>query len=258
MAPTIAPKFGPTLRTGVGSTAGARAYGSPAAEGSPAAAKRQNTAGGKIPGVSSNLDGARRRRNPPRLATAKAATGAKGPEVIPSEEKDEFSNEGTSTMMSRPATSGRPHPGRPPNFFFEAPSNEGRDFAVEGVPTTAPLTMDDDDAYIEDATSNAVGARAQGHSPTTSSSAAESLPAFPPNAHPETHGKSEAPYRRVTSPTTGPTNCPTTGRSGRPHPGRPRNLLLRRLPMRRGISRSKGRPQRPPSRWVMKMRTLRT
>ncbi len=49
MAPTIAPKFGPTLRTGVGSMAGAMADGSPVAEGGPAAAKRQKTAGVKVP-----------------------------------------------------------------------------------------------------------------------------------------------------------------------------------------------------------------
>jgi hypothetical protein len=48
MAPTIAPKIGPTLRTGVGSTAGAR-DGSPVVEGRPAAAKRQKMAEGKIP-----------------------------------------------------------------------------------------------------------------------------------------------------------------------------------------------------------------
>jgi hypothetical protein len=117
MAPTIAPKFGLTLRTGVGSTAGARAYGSPAAEGGPAAAKRQNMTGGKIPGVSSNLDRARRHTNPPRLATAKAATGAKGPEVIPLDKDDKFSDEGTLTMTLRPARSGKPRPGKPPIFF---------------------------------------------------------------------------------------------------------------------------------------------
>ncbi len=115
--PTIAPKFGPTLRTGVGGTAGTRAYGSPAAEGGLVVAKRQNTAGGEIPGVSLNLDGARRHTNPPRLATAKAATGAKDPEVIPLDKDDEFSDEGMSTMTSRPARSGRPHPGRL-SFFF--------------------------------------------------------------------------------------------------------------------------------------------
>ena len=49
MALTIAPKFGPTLRTGVGSTAGAMADGSPAVGGGPAEVKRPKTAGGKIP-----------------------------------------------------------------------------------------------------------------------------------------------------------------------------------------------------------------
>ncbi len=48
IVPTIALKFGPTLRMGVGSTAGAMVDGSPAAEGGPAAAKRQ-----KWPGVKS-------------------------------------------------------------------------------------------------------------------------------------------------------------------------------------------------------------
>jgi hypothetical protein len=78
------------------------ADGSPAAEGGPAAAKRQKTAGGKLPRVSLNLDGARRRTNPPRLTTAKAAASAKGPEVIPLDDEDKFSDEGMSSMMLRP------------------------------------------------------------------------------------------------------------------------------------------------------------
>ncbi len=48
LAPTIALKISPTLRTGVGSTAGAK-DGSLEAESGPVAAKRQKTAGGKIP-----------------------------------------------------------------------------------------------------------------------------------------------------------------------------------------------------------------
>jgi hypothetical protein len=88
MAPTIAPKFGPTLRTSVGSTAGAMEDGSLAVGGGPAEAKRPKTAGGKFPRVSSNLDGARCQTNPPHRATAKAAAGAKGPEVIPLDNKD--------------------------------------------------------------------------------------------------------------------------------------------------------------------------
>ncbi len=108
----IVPKFGPTLRTGVGSTAGAMADGSPAAEGGPAAAKCPKTAGGKFPQVSSNLDGARRWTNPPRLATAKAAAGAKGPEVIPSDDEDEFSDEEMSLTTSRPRKVGHTTPGK--------------------------------------------------------------------------------------------------------------------------------------------------
>jgi hypothetical protein len=77
MAPTIAPKISPTLRTGVGSTAGAK-NGSPAVDSGPVAAKQQKMAGGKIPRVSSNLDGARRRAKSLRLATAKAAVDERG------------------------------------------------------------------------------------------------------------------------------------------------------------------------------------
>jgi hypothetical protein len=48
MAPTIALKISPTLRMGVGSTAGAK-DGRPAADSRPVPAKHQKTAGGKIP-----------------------------------------------------------------------------------------------------------------------------------------------------------------------------------------------------------------
>jgi hypothetical protein len=41
-------------------------------------------------------------------------------------------------------------------LFVEAPSNEARDFAVKGAPTTAPLTMGDEDAYVKDVTLNVV------------------------------------------------------------------------------------------------------
>jgi hypothetical protein len=154
MAPTIAPKFGPTLRTGVGSTAGARAYGSPGAEAGSGAAKRQKMAGGQILQVSANLDRARRRTNPPRLATAKAATGAKGPEVIPSDENDKFLDKGMSTMTSRPRKVSKAMTGKAAKNLFKAPPDKARDFAVKGAPTMAPLTMDDNDAYVEDTTSN--------------------------------------------------------------------------------------------------------
>jgi hypothetical protein len=75
MAPTIAPKINLTLKTGAGSTAGARA-GSPVAADRSTAAKCQKTAEEGTLRVSSNLDGRKRRVNPPRLATAKA--GADG------------------------------------------------------------------------------------------------------------------------------------------------------------------------------------
>ncbi len=156
MAPTIAPKFGPTLRTGKGSTAGAMADGNPAAEGGSAAVKRQKMAGGKFPRFSLNLNGARRRTNPPCLATAKATAGAKGLEVIPSDDDDEFSDEGMSSMTSRPRKVSHTTPGKATKLFVEVPFAEARDFAVKGVPTPAPLMMDDNDAYVGDAASNAV------------------------------------------------------------------------------------------------------
>jgi hypothetical protein len=152
----IAPKFGPTLRMGVGCTAGAMADGGPAAEGGPAAAKRQKTAGGKVPPVSLNLDGARRRTNRPRLATAKAAAGAKGPEVIPLDNDDKFSDEGTLSTTLGPCKVGHTTPRKATKPFVEAPSAEARDFAVKGAPPPAPLTMDDNNAYVGDAALNRV------------------------------------------------------------------------------------------------------
>jgi hypothetical protein len=154
MASTIAPKFGLTLRTGARSTTGARAYGSPAAEAGPVAEKWQKTARGQIPRVLANLDGVRRRTNPPRLATGKAATGAKGPEVILSDEDEKFLDEGTSTMTLRPRKVRKVTPRKAAKKLFEAPPDKARDFAVKGAPTTSPLTMDDDDEYVKDTTSN--------------------------------------------------------------------------------------------------------
>jgi hypothetical protein len=156
MAPTIALKFGPTLRMGVGSTAGAMADCGLAAEGSLAAAKRQKMAGDKVPQVSLNRNGARRRMNSPRLSTAKAAAGAKGPEVIPSDDNTEFSDERMLSTMSGPRKVGHTTPGKAAKLFVEVLSAEARDFAVKGVPTPAPLAMDDNNAYVRDAASNAV------------------------------------------------------------------------------------------------------
>ncbi len=85
MAPTVA-KFGPTLKTGAGGTAGARD------DGSPAAAKHQKTGGSAKLCVSSNFDGLMRCSNPPRGEArsdypqmAAAAFGEKNLEVIPSD-----------------------------------------------------------------------------------------------------------------------------------------------------------------------------
>ena len=87
MAPTVA-KFGPTLKTGAGGTAGARD------DGSPAAAKHQKMGGSAKLRVSSNFDGLTRRSNPPRGEAwrdnpqmAAAAFGERSPEVIPSDEE---------------------------------------------------------------------------------------------------------------------------------------------------------------------------
>ncbi len=103
-----------------------------------------------------NLDGARRCTNPPCLTTAKAAAGAKGPEVIPLDDNDKFSDEGMSSMTSRPRKVSHTTPRKAAKLFVEAPSAKARDFAVKGAPTPAPLTMDDKDAYVGDAALNAV------------------------------------------------------------------------------------------------------
>ncbi len=92
--------------------------------------------------------------NPPCLATVKAAMGAKGPEVIPLDEDDKFLYEGTLTMTSRPRKVRKATPGKAAQNLFKAPPDKARDFAVKWAPTTAPLTVDDDDAYVKDTTSN--------------------------------------------------------------------------------------------------------
>ncbi len=175
MALTLAPKFGPTLRTGVGSTAGAMVDGSPATEGGLAAAKFQKTAEGKVPRVSSNLDGVRCCTNLPRLATVKAAAGVKGLEVIPSDVDNKFSDEGPSLMTSRPRKVGHTTPGKAAKLFLKAPSAKARDFAVKGAPTPAPLTMDDNNAYVGDVASNA------GSKPRLTATAATRATAFANN-----------------------------------------------------------------------------
>ncbi len=59
-------------------------------------------------------------------------------------------------MTSRQCKVGHTMPGKAAKLFVEAPSAEARDFAIKGVPTPAPLTMDDDNAYVGDAASNVV------------------------------------------------------------------------------------------------------
>jgi hypothetical protein len=102
-------------------------------------AKWQKMARGQIPRVSANLYMARRRTNPPRLATVKDPTGAKGPEIIPLDEENKFLDEGTSTMTSRPRKVRKAMPGKATKNLSEVPPDEARDFAVKGAPTTAPL-----------------------------------------------------------------------------------------------------------------------
>jgi hypothetical protein len=122
MAPTIASKTNLTLKTGAGSTPGARA-GSPAAADRSTVAKRQKTAEGGTLRVSSNLDGRKRRVNPPRLATAKAgadgspatagANGSPGRNMaattIPSDDNDENKpiEAAASTAPQKPRKGGR-------------------------------------------------------------------------------------------------------------------------------------------------------
>ncbi len=134
MAPTIAPKISPTLRTGMGSTAGAK-DGSPAADSGPVAAKRQKMVGGKIPRVSSNLDGARRRMKSLRPATAKAAGDEKGPEVIPSDDDDKQGDEATLTRPTKPLKGGRTMPVGKTSYAGRTAPGKAPSHASERHPT---------------------------------------------------------------------------------------------------------------------------
>jgi hypothetical protein len=176
MAPTIAPKINLTLKTGAGSTAGARA-GSPAAADRSTAAKRQKTAEGGTLRVSSNLDGRKRRVNPPRLATAKAgadgslatagANGSPGRNTagmfIPSDDDDE--NEpieaaastaprkprkgGRATIDDQPSTNRKMASGTALAGRCGAAPEEGA-VVWASLPTGTPLTMEDDDKSGDD------------------------------------------------------------------------------------------------------------
>jgi hypothetical protein len=121
------------------------ADGSPAAEGGPAAAKCPKMAGGKFPQVSSNLDGARRRTNPPRRAMAKAAAGAKGPEVIPLDDEDKFSDEGMLSMTSRPRKVGHTMPGKAAEASANQPSGTTQPRGGAAGGTSPPSKLQDNE-----------------------------------------------------------------------------------------------------------------
>jgi hypothetical protein len=163
IAPTIAPKISPTLRMSMGSTAGAK-DGHPAADSGKVAAKQQKTARGKIPRVSLNLDGARRRAKSLRLATAKAAMDEKGPEVIPSDDNNEQGDKAMLTMPTKPckggrtmpvgktSSAGRTAPGKAAKPRLGAASDKMRAVARAGMPTATHLTMYNDDEDVNVAT----------------------------------------------------------------------------------------------------------
>ncbi len=134
MAPMIALKISPTLRTGVRSTVGAK-DGSPAADSGPVAAKCQKTAGGKIPRVSSNLDEARRRAKSLRPATAKAAGDEKGPEVISSDDDDKQGDEATLTRPTKPRKGGRTTPVGKTSYAGRTAPGKAPSHASERCPT---------------------------------------------------------------------------------------------------------------------------
>ncbi len=99
--------------------------------------------------------------NPPRLATAKAAVDMKGPEVIPSDDDDKPVEEATTT---KPRRVGRTTPGgktglvsrtasgKAAKLRVRAATDETREVAVAGMPAGVPLTMDNDNEYVVNAT----------------------------------------------------------------------------------------------------------
>ncbi len=100
--------------------------------------------------------------NPPCLPRAKAAADAKGLEVIPSDNDNEPVEEATSTRMAKPCKVGRTTPvdkttsvgktasGKAAKLRIGVASNAAWDVAMGEMPTGAPLTMDNDDDYIND------------------------------------------------------------------------------------------------------------
>jgi hypothetical protein len=168
MAPTIAPKINPTLRTGEHRRcAGWQSGGG----GRVGCGKAPKNGRGKILRVSSNFDGVKRRANPPRLATAKAtadanlgrltaakaAADAKGPEVIPADEDDEPIDDALLASTSkhrkvvRAMTGGKPMairktaPGKSAKLRLGAAYDEMLAVTRVGTPTAMRLARDDED-----------------------------------------------------------------------------------------------------------------
>jgi hypothetical protein len=120
--------------------------------------------GGKIPRVSLNLGGARRRAKSLRLGTANAAVDKKGPEVILSDDDDERGDKAMLTMLTKfrkggrtmpvgkTSSAGRTAPGKAAKLRLEAASDETRVVARAGMPTAMHLTRDDDDNDVNVAT----------------------------------------------------------------------------------------------------------
>ena len=101
--------------------------------------------------------------NPCQLATAKAAADAKGLKVIPSDDDDKPVNDATSTMTAKPRKVGRRMPfdkttsvsktasGMAAKLCVGAASDKESGVATGGMPTGAPLMMDDNDEYVNNA-----------------------------------------------------------------------------------------------------------
>ena len=178
----IAPKINPTLKTGAGSTAGARA-GSPVAADKSMVAKRQKSAEEGTLRVSLNLDGRRRRVNPPRLVTAKAdasgspaTAGADGSPgrttaatTIPSDNDDENEPIEAAVLTTtrklrkggRVTIDDQPSTGHKLMLVTALAGRHGvatKEGAVArvGMFTGTFLTMDDDNVHIDDKSGNNV------------------------------------------------------------------------------------------------------
>ncbi len=156
MAPTIASKISPTLRTGMGSTAGAK-DGSPASDSGPVATKRQKTARGKNPSsiLESRWGEASREISPP--CDGERRRGQEGARSDPVVEATwtmpTKPRKGGRTMpVSKTSSAGRTAPGKAAQLLLGAASNETRAVARAGMPTATHLTRDDDNEDVNVAT----------------------------------------------------------------------------------------------------------